>query len=76
MVFQSFNLFPHLTALGNVMLAQRKVLNRSKHEAERIAREQLDRVGLSDKPTRIPSSFPAVSSSVWRSRGRLRWIPT
>jgi polar amino acid transport system ATP-binding protein len=54
MVFQSFNLFPHLTALGNVMLAQRKVLNRSKEEAERIAREQLDRVGLSDKDDAYP----------------------
>ncbi len=54
MVFQSFNLFPHLTALGNVMLAQRKVLDRSKHEAERIAREQLDRVGLSDKADAYP----------------------
>jgi polar amino acid transport system ATP-binding protein len=54
MVFQSFNLFPHLTALGNVMLAQRKVLDRSKHEAERIAREQLEAVGLSDKPDAFP----------------------
>ncbi len=54
MVFQSFNLFPHLTALGNVMLAQRKVLNRSKDEAERVAREQLDRVGLNDKPDAYP----------------------
>jgi polar amino acid transport system ATP-binding protein len=54
MVFQSFNLFPHLTALGNVMLAQRKVMKRSKHEAERIAREQLDRVGLSDKDDAFP----------------------
>ncbi|MDT8435014.1 MAG: amino acid ABC transporter ATP-binding protein [Anaerosomatales bacterium] len=54
MVFQSFNLFPHLTALSNVMLAQRKVLNRSKHEAECIAREQLDRVGLSDKDDAFP----------------------
>ncbi|MBE0417743.1 MAG: amino acid ABC transporter ATP-binding protein [Coriobacteriia bacterium] len=54
MVFQSFNLFPHLTAIGNVMLAQRKVLNRSKHEAERVAREQLERVGLSDKDDAYP----------------------
>jgi len=54
MVFQSFNLFPHLTALSNVMLAQRKVLNRSKNEAERMAREQLDRVGLSDKDDAFP----------------------
>ncbi|MRR37954.1 amino acid ABC transporter ATP-binding protein, partial [bacterium] len=39
MVFQSFNLFPHLTAKGNVMLAQRKVLCRDKADAERIAIE-------------------------------------
>ncbi len=54
MVFQSFNLFPHLTAKGNVMLAQRKVLKRSKHEAERIAVEQLTRVGLADKIDNFP----------------------
>ena len=39
MVFQSFNLFPHLTAKANVMLAQQKVLKRSKAEAERVAIE-------------------------------------
>jgi polar amino acid transport system ATP-binding protein len=49
MVFQSFNLFPHLTAMGNVMLAQRMVLKRTKDEAERTALEQLERVGLADK---------------------------
>ena len=54
MVFQSFNLFPHLTAKSNVMLAQRKVLKRSKHEAERVALERLDRVGLSDKSDAFP----------------------
>ena len=54
MVFQSFNLFPHLTALGNVMLAQRKVLHRSKAEADRIAREQLAKVGLGDRMNFLP----------------------
>ncbi|HET6498484.1 MAG TPA: amino acid ABC transporter ATP-binding protein [Coriobacteriia bacterium] len=54
MVFQSFNLFPHLTALGNVMLAQRKVHGRSRREAERIARERLERVGLSEKADVFP----------------------
>ena len=49
MVFQSFNLFPHLSAKSNVMLAQRKVLKRSKEEAERIAIEQLQKVGLGDR---------------------------
>ncbi|TLM98507.1 MAG: amino acid ABC transporter ATP-binding protein [Actinobacteria bacterium] len=57
MVFQSFNLFPHLTAKGNVMLAQRKVLKRPKVEAERVAIEQLNRVGLSDKIDYYPSQL-------------------
>ena len=49
MVFQLFNLFPHLTALGNVVLAQRVVRKRSKEEAETIAMEQLTRVGSPEK---------------------------
>ncbi len=57
MVFQSFNLFPHLTALGNVMIAQRKVLGRSKTEAERIAQEQLARVGLADRADYFPAQL-------------------
>jgi polar amino acid transport system ATP-binding protein len=57
MVFQSFNLFPHLTAKGNVMLAQRKVLKRSRAEAERIATEQLSRVGLGDRVDYFPSQL-------------------
>jgi len=57
MVFQSFNLFPHLTAKGNVLLAQRKVLKRSKAEAERIALEQLQRVGLSDRVDYYPAQL-------------------
>ncbi|MCI1934188.1 MAG: amino acid ABC transporter ATP-binding protein [Atopobiaceae bacterium] len=54
MVFQSFNLFPHLTALENVMIAQRKVLGKSKEEAEVEAREQLDAVGLADRANYKP----------------------
>ncbi|HEY8478914.1 MAG TPA: amino acid ABC transporter ATP-binding protein [Spirillospora sp.] len=57
MVFQSFNLFPHLTALGNVMIAQRKVLRRGRSEAERIARENLGRVGLADKVDAYPAQL-------------------
>jgi polar amino acid transport system ATP-binding protein len=57
MVFQSFNLFPHLTAKGNVMMAQRKVLKRSKEEAERIALEQLNKVGLGDRVDYYPSQL-------------------
>ncbi|WP_242901799.1 amino acid ABC transporter ATP-binding protein [Actinomadura terrae] len=57
MVFQSFNLFPHLTALGNVTVAQRKVLRRGGREAERIARENLERVGLADKVDSYPAQL-------------------
>ena len=57
MVFQSFNLFPHLTAKGNVMLAQRKVLGRSEGEASRIADEQLAAVGLSDRADYYPAQL-------------------
>lgn len=57
MVFQSFNLFPHLTARGNVMLAQRKVLKRSKEEAERTAEAQLEKVGLGDRMDYFPAQL-------------------
>jgi polar amino acid transport system ATP-binding protein len=55
MVFQQFNLFPHLNVLGNLTIAQRKVLRRDKEEAEGVARTMLDRVGLSDKAEEYPS---------------------
>ena len=57
MVFQSFNLFPHLTAKGNVMLAQQKVLGRSKEEAERVAVDMLARVGLAERMDHKPSQL-------------------
>ncbi|WP_433120416.1 amino acid ABC transporter ATP-binding protein [Micromonospora sp. CA-246542] len=57
MVFQSFNLFPHLTVLRNLTVAQRKVLRRSRAEAERIARANLERVGLTDKADAFPAQL-------------------
>jgi polar amino acid transport system ATP-binding protein len=57
MVFQSFNLFPHLTAIGNVMLAQMKVLGRPKAEATKVALAQLDRVGLADRAEYFPAQL-------------------
>jgi len=57
MVFQSFNLFPHRTAKGNVMLAQQKVMKRDKAEAERIAVEQLVKVGLGDRVDYFPAQL-------------------
>jgi polar amino acid transport system ATP-binding protein len=57
MVFQSFNLFPHLSAKDNVMLAQRKVLKRNESEAESIAIEQLEKVGLADRLDYLPAQL-------------------
>jgi polar amino acid transport system ATP-binding protein len=55
MVFQHFNLFPHLTVLGNLTIAQRKVLKRSPAAAEEKARAVLARVGLLEKIHDYPS---------------------
>jgi polar amino acid transport system ATP-binding protein len=55
MVFQSFNLFPHLTVLRNVCLAQERTMGRSRAEAEAVAMQLLERVGLSDKAGQYPS---------------------
>ena len=55
MVFQQFNLFPHLTVLKYLTVAQTGVLGRSKAEAISIAREMLERVGLSDKTHEYPA---------------------
>ena len=57
MVFQQFNLFPHLTVTGNLTLPQRRVLKRDKAEAARVAAENLARVGLSEKAGAYPSSL-------------------
>ncbi|GAB2678476.1 amino acid ABC transporter ATP-binding protein [Thalassiella azotivora] len=57
MVFQQFNLFPHLSVLRNCTLAQRKVLKRSQGEAEEVARRNLERVGLSDKVDAYPAQL-------------------
>jgi len=54
MVFQSFNLFPHMTVLDNVSLAQRRVLDRSRAEADERSRELITRVGLEDKFDEYP----------------------
>jgi ABC-type polar amino acid transport system ATPase subunit len=57
MVFQSFNLYPHLSALENVGLALRKVLRKSKQEAEAIAIGALSRVGLKEKAQSFPNEL-------------------
>ena len=57
MVFQHFNLFPHLSVLGNVTLAQKMVLKRSDAEAVDVATKMLERVGLTDKVEAFPSQL-------------------
>ena len=57
MVFQSFNLFPHLSVLGNVTIAPRKLRRLSVEDAEAAARELLDKVGLADKIDAYPSTL-------------------
>jgi polar amino acid transport system ATP-binding protein len=57
MVFQQFNLFPHMTVMDNVCVAQRKVLRRSRVEATDTARALLARVGLSEKENAYPAQL-------------------
>ncbi len=57
MVFQQFNLFPHLTVLGNIVLAQRIVRRRSLAEAERIAHDLLRKVGIPEKANSYPAQL-------------------
>src|SRR5437763_11612055 len=57
MVFQSFNLYPHMTALGNVTLALRKVVGKSRAEADAAGTAALDRVGLAAKAKAYPDEL-------------------
>jgi polar amino acid transport system ATP-binding protein len=57
MVFQSFNLYPHMTALGNVTLALRKVVGKSRTDAETLGMAALDRVGLAAKAKAYPGEL-------------------
>jgi polar amino acid transport system ATP-binding protein len=57
MVFQSFNLFPNMTAIGNCIIGQRQVLRRSKAEAIEIAKKNLEMVGLSDRMNYHPGQL-------------------
>ncbi|EOD01331.1 amino acid ABC transporter ATP-binding protein [Caldisalinibacter kiritimatiensis] len=57
MVFQQFNLFPHMTVLENITLAPIKVKKMNKNEAEKVALKLLDRVGLKEKANAYPSQL-------------------
>jgi polar amino acid transport system ATP-binding protein len=70
MVFQRFNLFPHMTALENVMEAPVQVKGVSKAQARERAR------AWPTRPATTPRSSPAASSSAWRSPGPWPWTPS
>ncbi|WP_281422609.1 amino acid ABC transporter ATP-binding protein [Agarivorans litoreus] len=57
MVFQNFNLFPHMTAGENIMLAPKLVLGKSQQECSELAKEVLEKVGLADKFDQYPTSM-------------------
>jgi len=57
MVFQQFNLFPHLTVLDNITLAQKVIRKRSKIEAENVARQLLEKVGIPEKANYFPGQL-------------------
>lgn len=57
MVFQSFNLYPHMTALGNVTLALRKVAGKTRADADALGRAALARVGLADRASHYPGQL-------------------
>jgi polar amino acid transport system ATP-binding protein len=57
MVFQQFNLFPHLTALENVTIAQRRVLKRGRTRATQLAMQNLEKVGIADKASAYPAQL-------------------
>ena len=57
MVFQQFNLFPHLTVLENVMIAQKLVRKRDKEEARKIGMKQLDHVGIPEQADKYPGQL-------------------
>ena len=76
MVFQRFNLFPHLTALGNIIEAPIHVRRTARDEAIANGRALLARVGLADKENAYSRiNFPAGSSNAWQSPGRLAMRP-
>ena len=57
MVFQHFNLFPHMTILKNMTIAPMQLLHKSKEDAEKTALELLSRVGLADRANAYPSQL-------------------
>ena len=77
MVFQQFNLFPHMTVLDNITLAPVQVKGLAAGRGRQRGAELLERVGIAEKADAVsrPSSR-AASSSAWRSPARWPWSPS
>ena len=75
MVFQQFNLFPHMTVLENCMLAPMRSRGAPRARAEETARRLLERVRIRTRPGNIRPNYRAVSSSASRLRARSAWSP-
>lgn len=73
MVFQQFNLFPHMTVLKNLTLAPMLLKKESQQTAEQRAMALLERVGLADRAQEYPPAFPAARSSASPSSGPCAW---
>ncbi|SUC32477.1 Glutamine transport ATP-binding protein GlnQ [Providencia rettgeri] len=74
MVFQHFELFPHLSIIENLTLAQVKVLNRDKKEAEAKGLKLLERVGLSSHANKFPAQLSGDNNNVSLLLERCVWI--
>jgi polar amino acid transport system ATP-binding protein len=74
MVFQHFNLFPHMSAIENIMLAPVKVKGMGRDDARELGMELLNKVGLAHAPTRPRGNCLVARSSGWRSPAR--WRPS
>jgi len=74
MVFQQYNLFPHLSILKNVSLAPRKLRGLSTDEARDLALTQLDRVGLKHKASARPACCPVANNNALRSPVHWPWL--
>jgi ABC-type polar amino acid transport system ATPase subunit len=70
-VFQQYNLFPHLTVLDNIVLAPTRILGIERQTAKNSLANFSTRCGWPKRRTPILASCPAASSSAWRSPGRL-----
>jgi glutamate/aspartate transport system ATP-binding protein len=74
MVFQNFELFPHMTVTENLTLGQDQGARPARGAGAREGLKLLERVGLSAHKDKFPASSRAASSSAWPSRARCRWI--